>query len=115
MARLRLAARLLDELARALGIALEALLGHAEVQRQRDEPRLRAVVQVALDALQLGRGGVDGAGARLGQDLDALLELAVAGAEHDLRESAPLAAAVPRTSAAASGSRRMPIAIARKA
>ena len=30
---------------------------------QRDEPRLRAVVQVALDPLQLGRGGVDGAGA----------------------------------------------------
>ena len=32
-----------------------------------------------------------------------------------MRESAPLAAAVPRTSAAARGSSRMPIAMARKA
>jgi hypothetical protein len=32
-----------------------------------------------------------------------------------MRESAPLAAAVPRTSAAASGSRRIPIATHRKA
>ena len=38
--------------------------------------------------VQLGGGGVDGAGARLGQDLDALLELAAAGAEHDPRERA---------------------------
>ena len=53
-----------------------------------DEARLRAVVQVALDALQLGGGGVDRAGARLGQDLDALLELPAAGAEHDPRERA---------------------------
>ena len=98
-----------DELARALGVAVEALLGHAEVERERDEPRLRAVVQVALDALQLGGGGVDRAGARLGQDLDALLELPAARGRARPASSAPLAAAVPRTSAAATGSRTMPM------
>ena len=85
---LRLVARLLDELARAVGVALEALLGHPEVQRERDEPRLRAVVQVALDALELGRGGVDGARAGLGQDLDALGELLGVGPEQEPRERA---------------------------
>ena len=68
---LGLLARLADQLARALGVAVEALLGHAEVHRQRHEPRLGAVVQVALDPLQLGGRGVDRAGARLGQPLDA--------------------------------------------
>ena len=34
---------------------------------ERDQPGLRAVVQVALDAAQLGGLGVDGLGARLGQ------------------------------------------------
>ena len=52
-----------DQLLRALGVGGELLLGHAEVHRQRDEPRLGAVVEVALDALQLGRLGIDGAGA----------------------------------------------------
>ena len=85
---LGLAARLLHELARALGVAVEALLRHAQVEGEGDEPRLRAVVEVALDAVQLGGGGVDGAGARLGQDLDALLELAAARAEHDPRQRA---------------------------
>ena len=85
---LGLAARLLHELAGALGVAVEALLGHAQVEGEGDEARLGAVVQVALDAVQLGGGGVDGTGARLGQDLDALLELAAAGAEHDPRERA---------------------------
>ena len=62
-ARLASLACLADELARALGVAVEALLGHPEVHRQRDQARLCAVVQVALDALQLGGGGVDRAGA----------------------------------------------------
>jgi hypothetical protein len=113
--QLRLAARLLDELAGALGVAVEALLGHAEVQGQRDQARLGAVVQVALDALQLGGRGVDGAGARLGQDLDALLELAAAGAEHDARERAAggRRAAHERRGDRAAG--RMPMPMARKA
>ena len=56
--------RLGDERPRAGGVAVELLLRHAEVHRQRDEPRLRAVVEVALDPLQLGGLGVDGACAR---------------------------------------------------
>ena len=52
-----------------LGVALEQLLGHAEAHRQRDQPGLGAVVQVALEPAQLGRGVVDGLGARLGQHL----------------------------------------------
>ena len=65
--------------------------------------------------VQLGGGGVDGAGARLGQDLDALLELAAAGAEHDPRERAAggRRAAHERGGERAAGA--MPIAMARKA
>ena len=35
------------------GVGRELLLGHAEAHAERDEPRLRAVVQVALDPPQL--------------------------------------------------------------
>ena len=50
--------------------------------RQRDQPRLGAVVQVALDAAQLGRGVVDDVGAGLGEVLHPLLEaLGVADGE----------------------------------
>ena len=61
-----------------LGLVGEALLGAAEVHAQRDEPRLRAVVQVALDAPQLGGLDVERARARAGQHVDALDELALA-------------------------------------
>ena len=53
-----------------LGLALDAQLGAAQLQRQRDEPRLRAVVQVALDAPQLGRLRVDGLAARAREHVD---------------------------------------------
>ena len=43
-------ARLGEMLLRLLGILLELLLGEADIHPERDEPRLRAVVQVALDA-----------------------------------------------------------------
>ena len=56
-------ARLGEVLLRLLGILLQLLLGQAEVHAERDEPRLRAVVQVALDAPQLGLGRLDGSGA----------------------------------------------------
>ena len=49
----------------ALGIRLELLLGHAEAHPERDEPRLRAVVEVALDPAELGLLDVDRAGARV--------------------------------------------------
>ena len=45
------------------GSVAELLLGHAEVHRQRHQPRLGAVVEVALDPLQLRGLGVDRAGA----------------------------------------------------
>ncbi len=41
----------------------ELLLGHAKAHAERDESRLGAIVQVALDATQLGLLHVDGAGA----------------------------------------------------
>ena len=73
--------RLGDEIARRLRIAGELLLGEAEVHAERNEPRLRAVVQVALDAPQLGLLDVDRAGARRLEHLDAMLEAATA--QHD--------------------------------
>src|SRR4051794_7359961 len=42
--------RLCDELPCARGIGCELLLGQTEAHSERDEPRLRTVVQVALDA-----------------------------------------------------------------
>ena len=61
-----------------LGPVAQALLGAAEQHAQRDEPRLRAVVQVALDAAQLRRLDVERAAARAGQLVDALDQLALA-------------------------------------
>jgi hypothetical protein len=55
---LGLLARLRDQRRRALRIVVDARLGDAECHRHRDEPLLRAVVEVALDppALGVGRG-----------------------------------------------------------
>ena len=53
-----------------LRLLIGAQLGPAQLQRQRDEPRLRSVVQVALDAPQLGSLRVDGLAARAGQQVD---------------------------------------------
>ena len=61
-----------------LGLVVEARLRAAEVHAERDEPRLRAVVQVALDPAQLGGLDVDRAAARAGQLVDALLQLLLA-------------------------------------
>ena len=58
----------------ASGSLVHQALGHAEAHRQRDQPGLGAVVQVALDPAQLGGGVVDGVGAGLGQLLHPLLE-----------------------------------------
>ncbi len=76
----RLAARLLEQLARLGGIAVHLVLGQAERHRQRDEPRLRAVVQVALDPAQLLGLGVDRAGAGARELLDAMGQPRVLGA-----------------------------------
>ena len=70
-ASLLAAARLGEQRPRAVGVVGELLLGQGQAHAQRDQPGLRAVVQVALDAAQLGGLGVDGLGARLGQLLHA--------------------------------------------
>ena len=57
--RLRLPVRAADELARRLGVVLELLAREAEVEPERDEPLLRAVVEVALDPPPLLDRGVD--------------------------------------------------------
>ena len=75
--RAGLLARLADQLGQ-LGLVVEPRLGAAEVHAERDEPRLRAVVQVALDPPQLGGLHVDRAAPRAGQLVDALLELLLA-------------------------------------
>ena len=47
-----------------VGVGLEAALDHAQLQRERHEPLLGAVVQVALQPPALGVAGLDDAGAR---------------------------------------------------
>ena len=80
---------LADRPARGLGVGLELLLGHAQAHRHGDQPGLGAVVQVALEPAQLGRGVVHRLGPAAGQHLDPLLEhLGAAGGEQqpvDLR------------------------------
>ena len=58
-----------------LRIGLEHLLGQAERHAERDQTGLGAVVEVTLDAAQLGRGVVDALGPALGDVRDSLLEL----------------------------------------
>ena len=74
-------ARLLARAAHELGDlrpVVQALLGAAQSMLERDEPRLRAVVEVALDAPQLRRLDVERAAAGPRQLVDALDELALA-------------------------------------
>ena len=60
-----LLARLADQLGGAGVGGFDPLLGHAQVQRERHQPLLRAVVEVALDAAPLGVGRSDDARARV--------------------------------------------------
>ena len=61
--------------------------GHAQVDRQRHQPLLGAVVQVALQAAPLGVGGVDHPGPGLREPLDAVLQLlSAAGAQQRPRD-----------------------------
>ena len=62
-----------------LGVGVQLLLGHAEGHAQRDQPRLRAVVQVALDPAQLGLLRVHGAGPARLERGDALGERLAVG------------------------------------
>ena len=70
--------------ARLVRVGTQLLLRHAEVHPERDEPRLRAVVQVALDPPELRLLLVDGGRARRLEHADPLLErAAVDAAAHD--------------------------------
>ena len=73
---LRLLARLRDELRGAVGIAGDPRLGEPERDGHRDEPLLRAVVEVALDPPPLGVGGGDDALARVAQRVHAVAQQA---------------------------------------
>ena len=60
----------------ASGSGLQRLLGAAEAHSEGDEPRLRAVVQVALDPAQLRLLDVDGARAGRLEPLDPMVRCA---------------------------------------
>ena len=64
---LRVLVRLLDEGAGALRVGVELGAGAPEVDRERRQPLLRAVVEVALDPPSLGNRSVDRLGALLRQ------------------------------------------------
>ena len=71
------------------GFGVEPLPGHAEVHGQRDQPLLRAVVQVPLDPAAFGVGRVDQVGAAAGQRLDPQRQL-LAGPRAEQRPGQPL-------------------------
>ncbi len=71
--------RVRQQLGRRLRFARELLLGHAEAHAERDEPRLRAVVEVTLDPAQLGLLHVDRSGAARLERRDPLRQGARAG------------------------------------
>ena len=80
---LRLLVRLADELLRALGIGVELLLRPPEIHRERDEPLLHPVVQVALDLPPVLFRQVDGRATRGGELAHALGHVA---SEHRAHE-----------------------------
>ena len=86
---LGLLARVGDQRRGGERVRRQARLRHPERQRQRDQPLLRAVVQVTLDPAALGVTGGDDAGARVAQVVDALVQLHGARAEHDAGEQRP--------------------------
>ena len=56
-----LTGHLLHELSRLGGVGLELCARQPQVERQRDQPLLGAIVEVALDPQPLGVGGGDDA------------------------------------------------------
>jgi hypothetical protein len=59
-----------DEFLGPLGVAIDALAGKPEVDRQHHQSLLRAVVQIALDPAQLARLDIDDGGSALAERLD---------------------------------------------
>ena len=75
------------ELSRRLGVVRQVPLEHAQLERERDEPLLGAVVEVALEPLALLLAGLDHARARALEllQLRLLLGLQAAVLERDRR------------------------------
>ena len=71
---LRLGVGLVEQLPRLVGVGGEPLAGHAEVHGEGDEPLLRAVVEVPLDAPAFGLGCVDDPRAARLEDRHPLVE-----------------------------------------
>ncbi len=63
----------------AAGSVVDPLAGEAEVDRQHDQPLLGAVVEVALDPVQLARLDVEDGRSALPQRLDLAAKLAALG------------------------------------
>ena len=64
-----------EQLLRLRRVLLDERLDGAQVHAHGDQPGLRPVVQIPLDAAQFGGGGVDGVVPGLGEPLDALRQL----------------------------------------
>ncbi len=69
-ARVELLLGAAEQLLGRVGVLAQLALGQAHGQRERDEPLLGAVVQVALEPAALGGPGLDDPGARGAQLLD---------------------------------------------
>ena len=72
---LRVGERAVDQLAGARRVALEPLARELELDHQRDQPLLGAVVEVAAEPAALGVTGLDEPGARRAQRLQARAQL----------------------------------------
>ena len=70
---LHLVARAHDQLAGTIGVGVEVMLGHAEVEPDRDQLLLHAVVQVAFDPAPFAGDGVEDVLALRGERRDAAL------------------------------------------
>ena len=104
---LGLVARLTDEVERVVA-APEPVARHPQVQRDGDEPLLRPVVQVALQAPALGVGGGDDARLRGAQVDDARVELGLAAVVSSARATAAWMPANAHSARTAIGSRTSP-------
>jgi len=74
---LELGHRFLEQLAGAVWVALEAIAGEADVERERDQPLLGTIVEVAFELAPLGDAGLDDPLARALELGDARAQLGV--------------------------------------
>ena len=77
-----------DELLRRRGIGVDPLAGEAKIDREHHQPLLRAVVEVALDPVQLARLDVEDGRPALSQRLDLAPQLAALGRAEEAGDDA---------------------------